>query len=115
MNQTNDPRGKKQTRAAASHGGRRTFCQQLSGQAPAAGTERAANGYFFFSCRRPRQLQVRDIRTCDQEHKPDRSEQNQQSETHVANLVIVQQKRLSVAIAEQFLKIAWKTLCDALV
>ena len=52
----------------------RAFRQKLARQTPAARTERSANGQFLAAGQGPRQLQVRHIRTGDQEHTAHRAQ-----------------------------------------
>jgi hypothetical protein len=73
------------SRRAARQAEQHALGQQLPEDARAARADCRADRDFFLASRRARQQQVRDVRAGDQQHKPDRAQQNIERQPYVAH------------------------------
>ena len=64
--------------------------QKLADEPRAPGAERRANGHLAVARRRAREHQVGDVGAGDEQHEPDRAEQHEQRDAHVADDVVEQ-------------------------
>ena len=88
--QFHTPHRHEQTEPRSDDAENHAFCEQLTDQAAAPGTERRPNGHFRLTRRGPREQQVRDVRACNQQHEPDRAEQHEDCLPDVTDCGFVQ-------------------------
>src|SRR6185369_17479029 len=70
-----------------------TLDEHLSHNGPTSCAERGPNRDLLASHCRLRQKQIRDVRTRDQQHEPNRAKQNQHRQTQIADVVSMQRAR----------------------
>ena len=88
------PDREQQTYGATDQPEHDAFGEQLPYDSPAPRAKREANRNFFFSDRRAREQQIRNIRAGDQQDEPDRAKQNQKRSLHSLRLLITKQDQI---------------------
>src|SRR5882724_6664749 len=96
------PVGKKQSSHAAKQGQKHALSKKLPNETPASGAERATEREFPFACDAARQLQIRHVRTTDQQKKSNSRHKREQRLAHttfqIAKQILTKRDRFHVRI-----------------